>query len=190
MNRRTVFVFVAAVSVMAVANSALAAHNCLAKCSQTACSTDCNETDLRSAVSIINACGGDPHFDVQRRLWMHQHGADQYHGRLHRRPGEERGLPHWQQHRCRRPGSRDLQLQRHRPLCLRSGAITAAGAVHAEGKWQHGEEFHHEVLPRGDPYPHRQQPPHRRRDQRIHLRRRADDRQHRRHGTGASRATP
>ena len=35
----------------------LAAHNC--SCSVSTCSTDCNETDLRNAVSTVNACGGN-----------------------------------------------------------------------------------------------------------------------------------
>lgn len=34
-------------------------HDCSTTCTQTSCKTDCNEADLRSAVSIINTCGGN-----------------------------------------------------------------------------------------------------------------------------------
>jgi hypothetical protein len=44
---------------LCAAQAALASHNCSTTCSQTACSTDCNETDLRNAMSIINTCGGN-----------------------------------------------------------------------------------------------------------------------------------
>ncbi|MEB2285574.1 MAG: hypothetical protein OZ922_12930 [Myxococcales bacterium] len=41
---------------------AQAANNCSATCSQTACSVDCTETDLRDAISKANACSGTPTF--------------------------------------------------------------------------------------------------------------------------------
>lgn len=59
MNRRTAVGFIGALGLLAFAHTSYAAHNCSTTCSQTACSTDCNETDLRDAVSIINTCGGN-----------------------------------------------------------------------------------------------------------------------------------
>jgi hypothetical protein len=58
-TRLLLFAFVATLGLVSIARDASASHNCSTTCSQSACSTDCNETDLRNAVSIINTCGGN-----------------------------------------------------------------------------------------------------------------------------------